>query len=579
MEAVLKLPRQIAIRLHSSPLLLALALAPMAVIVVMVAVLVWISFQTGMVGTPKAVYTFGNYSEILGDAFVLRVVWNTLVFTVATTFTALALGLPIAWLTERTTLPAKGLVYTIMTLGLLIPGIYTAMGWTFIAHARIGFLNRWLMDIFALSEGPINIATPVGMGFVQGLNLTALAFILTAQMFRAMNPSLEEAAKIHGMSFLGTVRRITLPLAFPAILAAMIYMLTIGIATFDVPAIIGLGNRIYMLSTYVYLKANPPDSGLPQHGITAALGTLMILLALLLTWWYSQVLKQGHRYEVVTGKGYRPALIDLGRWSIVAWGLIALYFLGTKLIPLLLIAYAAFTPYLAPPSWDMLGKLSLAGFYNLNWDLFWRGLYNTVLLVVTVPLITLLLAFSISWLIVRSQSRLRYALEFGAFLPHALPEVIMAVAALLLALFVLPKFIPLYGSVWLIAIVYVISRLAFATRALNSSLLQIHKELEEAAYTAGLSPVRTSWRILVPLLRPTLMSVWIWSAILVYRELTIAVFLIGQESVTLPAVIWSYWFSGAINQAAAVTLLMTAVLTPLILIFWWFGRRQMMAES
>jgi iron(III) transport system permease protein len=579
MEAVLRMPRQFAIRLRTSPLLLTLALVPMLVILVMVVALVWISFQTGVVGTPKATYTLKNYTEILGDPFVLKVFWNTLIFTLATTFTALALGLPIAWLTERTTLPGKGLVYTIMTLGLLIPGIYTAMGWTFIAHVRIGFLNRWLMDVFALEQGPINIATPVGMGLVQGLNLTALAFILTAQMFRAMNPSLEEAAKIHGMSFVGTVRRITLPLAFPAILAAMIYMLTIGLATFDVPAIIGLGNRIYMLSTYVYLKANPPDSGLPQHGVTAALGTVMILLALLLTWWYSQVLRQGHRYEVVTGKGYRPALLDLGRWSVLAWGLIALYFLATKLIPLLLIAYAAFTPYLAPPSWEMLGKLSLAGFYNLNWDLFWRGLYNTVLLVITVPLITLLLAFSISWLIVRSRSRMRYVLEFGAFLPHALPEVIMAIGALLLALFVLPKFIPLYGSVWLIAIVYVISRLAFATRALNSSLLQIHKELEEAAYTAGLSTVRTSWRILVPLLRPTLMSVWIWSAILVYRELTVAVFLISQESVTLPAVIWSYWFSGAINEAAAVTLLMTVVLTPLILVFWWFGRRQLMPES
>jgi iron(III) transport system permease protein len=579
MEAVLRMPRQFVIRLRTSPLLLTLAVVPMLVILVLVAALVWISFQTGVVGTPKAVYTLKNYTDILGDPFVLKVFWNTLIFTLATTFTALALGLPIAWLTERTTMPGKGLVYTIMTLGLLIPGIYTAMGWTFIAHVRIGFLNRWLMDLFALEQGPINIATPAGMGLVQGLNLTALAFILTAQMFRAMNPSLEEAAKIHGMSFRGTVRRITLPLAFPAILAAIIYMLTIGIATFDVPAIIGLGNRIYMLSTYVYLKANPPDSGMPQHGVTAALGTVMILLALLLTWWYSQVLRQGHRYEVVTGKGYRPALIHLGRWSVLAWGLIALYFLATKLIPLLLIAYAAFTPYLAPPSWEMLGKLSLDGFHNLNWDLFWRGLYNTVLLVITVPLITLLLAFSISWLIVRSRSRMRYVLEFGAFLPHALPEVIMAIGALLLALFVLPKFMPLYGSVWLIAIVYVISRLAFATRALNSSLLQIHKELEEAAYTAGLSTVRTSWRILVPLLRPTLMSVWIWSAILVYRELTVAVFLISQESITLPAVIWSYWFSGAINQAAAVTLLMTVVLTPLILIFWWFGRRQLMPES
>jgi iron(III) transport system permease protein len=579
MEAVLRLPRLLGIRIRSSPLLMALAALPMLVILVLVCVLVWVSFQTGIVGTPDASYTLSNYAQIFGEPFVLKVFWNTVTFTISTTITALVIGLPIAWLTERTDIPGKGLVYTIMTLGLLVPGIYTAMGWTFIAHVRIGFLNRWLMEYFGFQQGPINIATPVGMGFVQGLNLTALAFILTAQMFRAMNPSLEEAAKIHGMGFLGTMRRITLPLAFPAILAAAIYMITIGIATFDVPAIIGLGNRVYLLSTYVYLKANPPDSGLPQHGITAAMGTVMILLALLFTWWYSRVLRQGHRYEVITGKGYRPTLVNIGGWSVAAWVFIGLYFLATKLIPLLLIAYAAFTPYLAPPSFAMLSKLSLNGFYNINWDLVLRGLYNTILLVVTVPLVTLLLAFSISWLIVRSRSRLRYLLEFGAFLPHALPEVILAIGALLLALFVLRGILPLYGSVWLIAIVYVISRIAFATRALNSSLLQVHKELEEAAYTAGLSTVRTSWRILVPLIRPTLMSVWIWTAILVYRELTVAVFLVSHDSITLPAVIWSYWFSGAINQAAVVTLLMTLVLTPLILVFWWFGRRQMMPEN
>jgi iron(III) transport system permease protein len=119
----------------------------MLVIVVLVAVLVWISFQTGIVGSPSATYTLKNYADILGDPFVLKVFWNTIIFTLSTTLTALAIGLPIAWLTERTSMPGKGLVYTIMTLGLLIPGIYTAMGWTFIAHVRIGFLNRWLMDL------------------------------------------------------------------------------------------------------------------------------------------------------------------------------------------------------------------------------------------------------------------------------------------------------------------------------------------------------------------------------------------------------------------------------------------------
>ena len=267
-------------------------------------------------------------------------------------------------------------------------------------------------------------------------------------------------------------------------------------------------------------------------------------------------------------------------WNLLStWGLIITYIFAAKVIPLLLIAYTAFIPYLAPPSAKMFGMMTLEPFLEeMDWSLILRGMTNTAILVLTVPAITLLLAFSISWLIVRSRSNVRYLLEFGAFLPHALPEIILAISALLLALFVLKDIVPLYGSVTLIAIVYVITRISFATRAINSALLQIHKELEEAAHTAGLSPVRTSWKILVPLLRPTLMSVWIWSAILVYRELTVAVFLVGQDNLTLPAVIWSYWQAGAMNLAAGATLVMTALLTPLILIFWWFGRKSVMAS-
>jgi iron(III) transport system permease protein len=149
----------------------------------------------------------------------------------------------------------------------------------------------------------------------------------------------------------------------------------------------------------------------------------------------------------------------------------------------------------------------------------------------------------------------------------------MAVGAALLALFVVGRVVPLYGSVWLIAIVYVIARLAFATRSLNSSLLQIHRELEDAAFVSGLSTVRTVRRVLIPLLRPALFSVWIWSALLVCRELTVAVFLVGPNNITLPAVVWSYWSSGAPPRAAAVTLLMTGALIPLVAAFWWFGRR------
>ena len=306
----------------------------------------------------------------------------------------------------------------------------------------------------------------------------------------------------------------------------------------------------------------------------------MIGLALLLTRWYSTVQRQGDKYQGITGKGYRPTLIDIGHWGKAAWAFISLYIIASKVIPLLLIAYAAFVPYMGPPSAKMFSLMSVTNFTeNLDWDLVFRGMENTVILVYTVPFVVLLLSFSISWPIVRSRSRGRYILEFGAFLPHALPEVILAVAAILMALFVLKDIVPLYGTLTLIAIVYVITRISFATRALNSALLQIHRELEEAAHVSGLSEIRTSWRILVPLLRPTLMSVWIWSAILVYRELSVAVFLVGHDNITLPAVIWGYWNSGATNLASGVTLIMTVVLIPLFLLFWWFGRRSIVPES
>ncbi|HEX2228540.1 MAG TPA: ABC transporter permease subunit, partial [Candidatus Binatia bacterium] len=335
---------------HTSVALLSVALIPIAVIFVLVMVMFWISLQKGAFGTPSATFTLSNYVEVFSDPFVYRVVANTLIFTITATLVALLFGLPIAWLVERTTIPGKTLIYAIMTLGLLIPGIYTAMGWTMIAHPRIGILNRWLVDLLGLNDAPINIATPIGMGFVQGLSLSALAFILTAQMFRAMNPALEEAARVHGMGYGRIIRRVTLPLARPGILAAVIYILTIGVATFDIPAILGLGNRVYMLSTFIYLKVHPQGAGLPEYGITGVVGAFMIIVAGLLTLWYGQVLRQGHRFEVVTGKGYKPALLELGGWSVAAWGLIAGYAFVSKLLPLLLIAYAALMPYFVPPS-------------------------------------------------------------------------------------------------------------------------------------------------------------------------------------------------------------------------------------
>ena len=577
-EIALRLFRFPSIRwLRISPLV-PVALLPMLVLAGFILVILWVSFQTGVIGTAQSQYTLDNYRAVFADPLAYGSFLNTLVFAASTTLFAMAIGLPIAWLAERTTIGGKPIIYGIMTVGLLIPGIFVAMGWTFIAHPRIGFLNHWLISLFGLEEGPINIGTPFGMGFVQGLNLAPLAFIFTVQMFRAMNPLLEEAARISGLGFAATLRRVTLPLATPGILAAGIYVFTVAIATFDIPAVLGLGNRVYLFSTYMFVQTFPQEY-VPRYGITGAIGTAMISVALLLTFWYGRVLSRGNRYQVITGKGYRPKPIDLGRWALASWALIAFYALMAKVLPIMMIAFVAFSPYVAPPSLDMLSQLSLNNFHRVNWELVMRGLRNTVTLMLVVPTVVLLFSFCVSWLVVRSRSRARYALEFGAFLPHTLPEVLFAIGALLAALFVLRDFVPLYDTVWLIAIVYIVVRMAFATRALNGALLQVHKELEEAASVAGLSILRTARRVVLPLIKSTILSVWIWTMLLVYREVTVAVFLTSQNSITLPAVVWSYWNAAGMTEASMVTIIMITLFSPLLVAFWRFGRQSGVASG
>ncbi len=566
-------PRRLAI----SPLL-PVALLPMVVLLAIVVVFLWVSVQTGIVGTAEARYSLANYTVLVGDPFIWEVIGNTLVFAVVVTAVSLVVGLPVAWVTERTTIRPKALIYGMMTIGLLVPPVFIGMGWTFIAHERIGLANKVLMALFGLDSGPISIESAAGMGFVEGLTLAPLAFVLSVQVFRTMNPALEEAAQTSGMTFRRTLWRVTLPLARPAILAALIYIFVIGLATFDIPAVIGMSSNIFVFSTYVFSEAFPTD-GLPKYGIPAALGTMMILVALALTLWYVQMLRRSQRYQVITGKGYRARQIEAGKWVYACWAYIVAYFVIGLLLPILLVAFMAFMPYITPPSVEALNLLTLKNFQQMNWEYVFRGLENTLILMVVVPSVILVIAFCVSWLVVRSRKSSRFVLEFGAFLPHAIPRVVIAVGSLLLALYFVQNFLPIYGTVWILVAVYVVVWMPFATRSLNSSMIQIHRELEEAASTSGLTMLRTVRRIMVPLLRPTLLTAWIWTSLLVYREMTVAVFLVSQDNVTLPAIVWGRWTMGSANTAAAITVLMMVVFLPVMFLGWRFARRSRLAAD
>jgi len=552
-------------------ILIAVALVPAAAIVGLLVIPVWVSVR----GDAEAGvgFSLAAYRALFSDPFSYRTLFNTTVFSAVATLTALSFGVPTAWIVERTTLPRKGLVFTLMTTGLLIPGFLSAMGWVFLLHPRIGLVNAAVNLVVSGDWARINIATPAGMGFVQGLGLAPLAFIMTAATFRSANPELEEAAAVHGIGGARALLRVTLPLALPGILAAAIYVLTIGLAAFEVPAVIGLSNRVFTFSTYLYTQVHPQE-GAPRFDLAAAFGVFVMALSGMLSWLYFRVLREGHRFAVVTGRSYRPRQVELTRRGArAAWGFIGFYLVIGQLLPLAALVWSSLLRYFQLPSASAFANLSLVNYRGLPWLHLIDGLKNTAFLMAAVATLVLALSLAISWIVVRSKARGRFVLDAVAFLPHAVPGIIFALSAAYVALFLLRDIVPIYGTVFLLLAVYVLERTSFGTRMLNNAIAQVHPELEEAGQVMGIGLFRRIATILAPLLIPACVNGWLWIALLTYRELTIASLLVTPDNVTLPMVIWGLWQSGSFTRAAAAAAMGLVFMLPFVFLYWYFGQR------
>lgn len=554
-----------------------IAAFPLALVVVFLVVVALIAFRESS-GSILGDYTLKNFYELFEDASAFRSLRNTVGFSLTAVAVAVVFSTPLAWLTERTNLAGRGAVFPLMAVTLIVPNFFTAMGWTFMFDPRMGMINRWIVDIFPVSRSPFNIATVMGMGWVEGLSLVALTYVMVASSFRAMDPSLEESAEIHSIPLFRRLRRITFPLVWPGVLAAGIYALTIAIGAFDVPAIIGISHGISTLSTFIYVASYPEDAQ-PDYGIVGASGVLMLVLAVFLTWWYLRVIRRAERYAVITGKGYRPKLVDLGKRQWLAWSYVGFLLLLIVGLPLLSLIWAAITPYLQPFSLHALNQVSLNQFRGVPWRSFWLAAQNSLILVLVVPTVTAVFGLCISWMVVRSDVRGKGVIDGLAFVPHVVPNIIFAVGAILVALFWLPKFIAIYGTLTIIMITYVVARISFATRMYNSALLQIHRELDEAGYVFGLGAVRVIWRITRPLIMPSLLYSWIWMALLTLRELTMAALLVTGRNNTLPVFIWGLWNDRSLNQAAAVSVVFLLMIMPLILLYFVVGRKTLSLQA
>lgn len=557
--------------------LLALAGIAALSILTLLGMIIWMSLRTGVPGQASA-YTLTNYAALLGDSYTYRVMTTTLIFAAITIAVSVPLGFIFAWFIERTDIPHKTVAMSVLSIGILFPTFLKAMGWVFLLHPRIGVINIFLMRLFGLSAAPLNIATLPGIGFVQGMTLTPLAYVMISAALRSMNPALVEAASVHGVSQWRTLLRIELPLIWPALFSAVIWILTVAIAAFDVPGVIGMANNIFTFSTAIYFMINP-NEGLPRYGLSGAYGSIMVGLSLILMIPYFRALKQSHRYQIISGKSYQSRPVALGRWWLLAWCLLGSYFLLAFVLPLLAIFWVSLLPYVQAPSWQALSVISFERYTQIAFDsALLDAAWNTLLLMIIVPTAIVIICSAISWIVTRSRMRWRVALDAIAFLPHPVPHLLFALAIAYLALLI-SNVIPLYGTIFVLMAVYIVCWISFGTRVLNNSMIQVHRELEEAAQVGGVSTLRILAKVIAPLIKPGLIYTWIWTSLSAYRELTMAVFLASPKSQVLSTYIWGQWHGGGLGDAAAIAIVMIAVMSPLVTSFWIYARKQQHVAS
>jgi iron(III) transport system permease protein len=527
-------------------LLLLLVGVPLLMVVLM-------SLRTGFPGEGGPL-TLANFIAVYSSAGTYKILLNTLLFASGTVLVALVFAVPLVWLLSRTDIPFKSTIYVLMTVGILIPVFLRTIAWILLLSPRIGLINQWAAQLFGLDHPLVSLYNIPGMAFIQGVSFVPSAFFMLAAAYHTMDPSLEEAAYTSGVSKLQTFLRINIPITWPAIAGVMVYLFMSAIAVFEVPAIIGFPARILVLSASIFTSTNPP-TGLPNYGIAGAYGAVMLAAGLILAYFYVRLVQHGKKYTVITGRGYRPRQIALGKWKWAALAFALLYLSMEVFIPFLVLLWASLLPHLQLPSAEALSQVSLANFKTIFDYVDALPFINTAILMITVPTVTMFLSVLVSWIVVRTQISFRGSLDTLAFLPHAIPSILLGVGLGYLGL-AYRNYFPVYGTIIIIAIAHTISWIAYGTRTTNGVMIQLHRELEEAGKVAGASTPRVFGRIVLPLVAAGIFNSWIWISMLSYREVTMALALGTRKNLVISTIVWQFWGNGWVPQVAALGVLL-----------------------
>ncbi|MCC6472893.1 MAG: iron ABC transporter permease [Burkholderiales bacterium] len=507
-----------------------------------------------------------HYATMARDPRLYTGLWNSLVFSVLSTILAIAYGATVAWVVERTNAPWRSLAYFTVVVSLGTPHILHVAAWQFIL-SRQGPINQLYMYLSGTSELMFNVYSMSGMVFVQGILWAPLVFLLLSAIFRRSNAEMEEVARICGASIFKTVTRISFRLAWPAIVGMSIFVFIRNLESFDVPLLIGYPASISMLTTDIYLSMTRVP---PEMGHASAFSISLVLLLGVMFYFYGRYTRSAERFATVTGKGFRPRAFDLGRWRWIGGATVIVNLLLVLIIPLVALAWNSFMPYLRPMRPSALALFTLDNYrIVLEDDRHLSLVINTLIVAAAAATLTMILTTIAGWLVVRRWRGAR-VIEQLVTAPLVFPGIILGVALVILAL---RAPFPLYGTLAVIVLAFVIRYMPYGMRYAHGGALQIHRELEEAAGAAGASQWLVLRKIVVPLLLPAIVSGWLFIFLIGANELSMSVLLAGPRSQVMAVAMYELWGNGQGVEVYALGVLWTAFMTLCAIVFYVFARR------
>jgi len=530
------------------------------------------SFSVTPPGKPVA-WGISGWVAAFGDKHLPWALGNTFLLAFLRILITTVLAVLFAWVVTRTDTPFKGAIELMLWLGFFLPLLPMTMGWILLLDPHFGLVNKALVKLFGLSEAPFNVFSYWGIVWCHLAFSTSVRFLLMTPAFKAMDAALEEAAEAAGSNKFGVLWRITVPILAPAIAASTALGFIKSLESFEVELVLGIPAGIYVLPTKIwdFIHWEPP---LYSRATALCSVFLVVILALI---WLHRFLLHGKEYTTVTGRGYLVKSASLGRWRWVTCGLCFFYIGVMILLPLMTLLMGTFM--------ELFGNFDLEKPWTArHWTgafqdpIFLRSLWNTLTLGIGAGLAGTFFYALVSYSIVRTKFAGRGLIDILCWLPWALPGVLISLA-LLWAVLGSGSIVKLiYGTTFLLVLAIIIKEMPLGAQIIKAGILQVSRELEEASSVSGASWLAGFRRIILPLLRPTLVAVALIVFISAVRDIPTIVFLSTYKTRTLSLLMLDYMAGANMEKAAVLGLFIVFLIFLLLALGRLLGFRRLTIE-